>query len=133
MSGSTGYNPSGFLTNFTNSIGLIDMLSTESVKTSVIQSDGVTGYARYFYLGNLLIQFSDVSGGPIPSRGSGSSIYTQPYPTAFSSNPYTVLISYTNTGGNNGYASLRSTGSTGFDFTIGSNNGNITWMAIGPR
>lgn len=132
MSGSTGYF-SGFLSNFTGSSGFTDMLSTATTSIPVVQSGGITGYARYFYLGNLLIQFSDVSGGPIPSRTSGSSIYTQPYPTAFSSNPYTVLISYTNTGGNNGYASLRSTGSTGFDFTIGSNNGNITWTAIGPR
>jgi hypothetical protein len=128
MSGFTGYY-SGFLTNFEGSTGFMDMLSTATTSIPVVQSGGVTGYARYFYLGNLLIQFSD---GIVGERGQGTS-YTQPYPTTFSSAPYTVLISYTNTNNNSGYATLESTGSTGFEFRVGGNNGNVTWMAIGPR
>lgn len=134
MSGSTGYKPSGFLTNFENSISLIDMLSTVSVQTSVGQKQqgGNTAMtnARYFNLGNLLIQFSD--GVSTNNRANGAD-YTQYYPVTFSATPYTVLISQTNSNSNSGYATVISAASSSFEFRIGGMDGNITWMAIGPR
>lgn len=126
---------SNFLSNFNISSGaLIDILSTVSGPIPLTASSSSTDfyytfYGRYFYLGNLLIQFSDISQGNLPTPGSGKTVTTT-FPIPFSAPPYTVLL----TAKAKTYYALLNTTSTTFEAkNEGSDAAAFVFLAIGPR
>ena len=137
-------NFSGFLSLFTNTTSTNDdILSDVSNQITLISSgttlNGVKGpyYGRYFYVGNLLIQFSDFSTSyPPPSNvTSGGGSATINFPIAFSSKPYAVILTPTNNSGSNlnTYITLTSYTASSFSFHIGNDNGSTGFIAIGHR
>ena len=117
----------------------IDILST--VSDAVILTGNGTGgddkyKGRYFYLGNLLIQFSDFS-GHLPNsvnKTSGGSDVSIKFPIAYVSKPFSVILTPTKSGdSDNFYITLREISKTGFKYSIGQNSGNTGFIAIGPR
>jgi|688.fasta_scaffold75736_4 hypothetical protein len=127
---------SNFLSNFTNSISSIDILSTVSTPATSVSGWPSTYNARYFYLGDLLIQFSDFSEGFAANEFANSKgqAYSVDFPIAFSSNPYVILVSPT-VGNSNNYVftTLTAYSATGFGIYIGNNTGTFSYLAIGPR
>jgi hypothetical protein len=135
---------SGFLSNFSSSLSTrLDILNTVSDSKQLIASgsttSGVTGpyYARYFCIGDLLIQFSDMSGNfPAPSSvTSGGSSASISFPVSYDSTPYAVFLTPANNTGNNlnSYITLTSFNASSFSFHIGNDNGSTGFLAIGPR
>lgn len=138
---------SNFLSNFNNTSFTTDILSTlstpatnESINLS--GTSKATTYTRYFYLGNLLIQFSDFSSSYSTNylvTNSQGQTYSMNFPIAFSGEPYVVIVtpwtssSWGNDHGYNIFTSLVSYSATGFNVYIGNNYGNFTFLAIGPR
>ena len=128
---------SGFLSNFASTTGTsgtyTDILSTfgQAATSQTPTSGGSTNPSTgcYFYIGNILIQSSTQV---MNDRPTGEN-YTQTYPILFSSAPYVVLLTGTSLTGNYTVtATFLSTGTSSFNFRIGTNDGNITWLAIGP-
>lgn len=123
---------SGFLSSFGTSIPT-DIIS--SVSAPVLLSwNGVTGngnyWGRYFYLGNLLVQFSDTNTNGSPTQGTSGQA-TLSFPIPFSSEPYVVNISpYIS---NNTPSSVYSSTATSFTYNVSNNTGIISFIAIGPR
>lgn len=127
---------SNFLSNFNIGGGsLIDIMSTVSgpIPLTAYSSSSDyyhTFYGRYFYLGNLLIQFSDISQGNLPTPGSGKTVTTT-FPIPFSAPPYTVLLTAK---GAKTYYVLFDTTSTNFEAkNEGDNAASFAFLAIGPR
>ena len=129
---------SGFLSNFASTTGTsgtyTDILSTfGQAATSQTQPDGtgvVPNQGCYFYLGNLLIQFSN---GTTISRTSGTGYY-QYYPIPFNTIPYVVLLSATSPNSSSICTLLEDNYTTHyFHFRIGNSDGNIMYIAIGER
>ena len=117
----------------------IDILSTVS-DAVILTGDGTGGDSkykgRYFYLGNLLIQFSDFS-GDLPNsvnKTSGGSDVSIKFPISYDSKPFSVILTPTKSGtSDNFYITLRKITKTGFEYSIGQNKGNTGFIAIGPR
>ena len=131
-------NYSGFLSKFFSTTGTsgnyTDILSTiVSIDTQQTQPDGtgvVPNQGCYFYLGNLLIQFSN---GTTISRTSGTGYY-QYYPIPFNTIPYVVLLSATSPNSSSICTLLEDNYTTHyFHFRIGNSDGNIMYIAIGER
>jgi hypothetical protein len=136
-------NYSGFLSNLINtsygSGSFTDILSTVSPQITLTTSlvdvnyNSIAAYGRYFCLGDLLIQFSDNSGNTSPTQAVQST-FTTYYPYPYESNPYVVLVSSFNSGNTwPSSASLTTYTNSSFNFHISSNNGNISFLVIGPR
>ena len=89
-----------------------------------------------FYLGNLLIQFSDFSGGlpnPVSVTSNCRSVSIK-IPIPYHSPPYSVILTPTKDGtSDNIWITLRGISNIGFNYSIGQNDGNTGFIAIGPR
>jgi len=139
-------NFSGFLSNFSTtsfgSSGFPDILSHVSTKKSVpVYKETTSGntpagsvYARYFCVGNLLIQFSDIS--------SDSSLQVEPqyeykceFPIPYDDYPYTVIISSFNTEGSypSPIALIDGLNQLYFRFHVSTQTTGFTFIAIGLR
>jgi len=134
-------NNSNFSSNFSNTTSYIDILSSRSDSINILvtsQSGGTTTtytnyYARYFYLGNLLIQFSDIANG-IPTEIPKQATATIYFPISFSGKPYCVMLtSGQSDGGGNSPATLNTINNNRFTCNIGNNDASILFFAIGPR
>lgn len=132
-------NGSGFLSNFSNSLVTNDILSKTSSQ-STYTLVGITCYARYIVLGDLLIQFSDMSTWPNPSASLAVATgrYSITYPIAYASKPYCVLVSGFKATGTNPPVEITLDNSSlqtnsYFTFKISGNDGWLSWIAIGPR
>ena len=116
---------SGFISNLLGSSGSTDIISSISDTVPIIYTNTngvITTYnARYYCLGNLLIQFNDSDN---TTNTSSITSLNFPYPYDSGSTPYSVVssnyssnnISFTNS------AIALSSGSTNFNF-----------LSIGPR
>lgn len=126
---------SNFLSNFAGSITpSIDILTSVSNAVELTTTaGGGPYYGRYFCLGNLLIQFIDLSTNE-PGTTSQNT-FTMSFPIAYEESPYTVIITPFNKSGNNNniFTTLISYTLTNFTFHVGNNNGAIQFLAIGPR
>lgn len=123
---------SGFISYFDSSSNSIDILSTISDSILCTNTTNNNYYGRYFYLGNLLIQFADNTTFP---GNDNTDNYTLNFPIEFSSTPYLVLVCpiKDNTDNTNIYTTVLSQSTTGFGIHIGNNAGAFAWFAIGPR
>jgi hypothetical protein len=106
-----------------------DILSTVSGKVEIFD---FSNYGRYVYLGNLLIQFSDISSFPTLTGGTE---FTFEFPKAYTSTPYCVMVSAAKYEAENSFefVTLVSFDTKGFTFNIIGDTGNISFVAIGPR
>ncbi len=127
-------NFSGILSNFTNTTGIVDILSTCTIvnssnlyTTTGPQQDG------YFYLGSLLIQFSatTTNNSSIWTTINSNSATFFSFPIPYNSQPYNVSITSCSPGNTN--ACIQSVTNSGFQFLTQINKSSITWIAIGPR
>ena len=117
----------------------IDILSTVS-DAVILNGEGTGGdnkyKGRYFYLGNLLIQFSDFSGDfpkSLTKTSDGNEVDIS-FPISYDSKPYSVILTPTKSGSSdNFYITLRNITKSGFEYSIGQNKGNTGFIAIGPR
>lgn len=125
-------NNSNFTSNFSNTTSYLDILSSVSTRRDSSLSPGY--YSRYFYLGNLLIQFSDISQYGIDTTFLKQTSITLDFPVAFSSKPYCVFLT-TGMPGTAGNANVTLNSFTNSTFTcnIAVNNAYILYFAIGPR
>jgi hypothetical protein len=123
---------SGFISYFDSSSNSIDILSSISDSILCTNTTNNNYYGRYFYLGNLLIQFADNTTFP---GNDNTGNYTLNFPIAFSSTPYLVLVCAIKNGSNNYniYTTVLSQNSTSFQIHIGNDDGAFAWFAIGPR
>jgi hypothetical protein len=130
-------NNSGFLSTFTGHITpAIDILSTVS---TVIGGtiDGTSQYtARYFTMGNILVQFTDFI-GPTDKFTTGQ--HTINFPKSFNGKPWCVVATPAVNGQNNaGTLTIRTDpsdiSSSNFIVYFDSYSGQIglTYIAIGP-
>jgi len=130
---------SNYITNFNGSASFIDIISSLSsqieyvytVNGTVYQDSG--HYARYFYLGNLLIQFSDISpyayGAATPNKGN----ITINFPINFSSTPYYIGVTPFSSNTANSPLTITYFNNVGFSVAVSNNNTYVTFIAIGPR
>lgn len=127
-------NYSGFLSNFTGTTSTIDILSDlvtgndHQIKDSNGNNTGVLINWKYFYLGNLLIQFTNnINNGNLTGNGT----YTLRYGLSYSSAPYFISLTPVDTN-NSGpaYVTLNSLTNTDFEFYI-SGGGSLTALVIG--
>jgi hypothetical protein len=125
--------------NFISLLGAnsVDILSSVSAAIELIitnNSNSYTGYyGRYFYLGNFLIQFTDMYGGttlPTDKFGNNTTIN---FPIAFpvDTKPYTI-IPYSINSGNTPLTILSAT-NVSFIVGISNNSCAVGFLAIGPR
>lgn len=126
-------NFSNFISNFTDlsNIDIVSSVSAEvTLKAIVTGTPSITidVSGRYFCIGNLLIQFNS---GTISNQTETS--YTMPFPYTYESNPYTVILTPTNTSGNRVNVTLESFNTSSFVFEISNNKGWANFIAIGPR
>lgn len=121
---------SNYITNF-NGQTLFDILSSLSVATLTPASTYSNYFGYYFYLGDLLIQFTDLQGQNLPTV-TGSNV-TINYPLLFPTTPYIVLVSVFAGGGVN--APITYINNVGFVCNVGpsGNAGVPMFLAIGPR
>lgn len=127
-------NFSGFLSNFVSTDSTINGINDILSNVSPSIETGVTGYyGRYFYLGDLLIQFSS---GLNTTTKLSTGENTLSFPISFSNTPYCVLVSPNNatgTGSNDPAIVVTSFTSNVFTVNIAGNNTNVSFIAIGPR
>lgn len=131
-------NFSGFLTNFISTNGgsgdFTDILS--DLETGTSQYIGVKGGSptdivinwKYFYLGNLLIQFTNNINN---ANLTGSGTYTLNYGLSYNSTPYFISLTpvdIDNSGA--AYVTLTNIAQNHFDFYI-SGGGSLTALVIG--
>ena len=123
---------SGLISYFDSSSNPIDIISAVSDSIQCTNTTNNNYFGRYFYLGNLLIQFADNT--TIPGNDNTGYYYLY-FPIEFSTTPYLVLVCALkdSTDNNNIYATVISQNSTSFGFHIGNNAGAVAWLAIGPR
>lgn len=143
-------NFSNILSNFvplgqTSSQGQYDILSGTSASvgplwTNVVSQQSPTiqclYYGRYFCLGDMLIQYIDLSNGNYPATGQASNLgWTMYYPYPYDTTPYTVMLTPFNPAGNNNniVTTITSINNTSFVFHIGNQAGCVAFLAIGPR
>lgn len=132
---------SNFITKFNGTTRTensnIDIISNYVSVSSNNSAYGHTGNDYYFYLGNLLIQFSGtpistLSGAPLTN--GNSYIFTLPGPKTSTNVPWVVLVS--DVSSSNTIVNVTSIGynvnSNVFTAKIGNANGNFSWIAIGP-
>lgn len=125
--------------SFFNSNSSLDILSKAS-DAYTLTGNGTGGgdkyKGRYFYLGNLLIQFSDFSAelpNSVSVTSGGNSVGIN-FPIPYESPPYSVILTPTKSGSDdNFFITLREISKTGFNFSVGQNSGNTGFIAIGPR
>jgi hypothetical protein len=127
-------NFSGILSNFINTtststdiLSQCTIVSSSNIYTvSGSQNDG------YFYLGNLLIQFSATTTNTSSNwhKYNFSPIQIT-FPITYTSQPYSVLITSCSTGNTN--ACIQTISSSGFTFLQQTTEGTVSWVAIGPR
>lgn len=127
-------NYSGFLSNFVNTVsnvpsGFVDILSSAVTTTSQYNNNGTLGTynATYFYLGNLLIQYSNVGGStPVGIQLDKYCTITFPIPYTI---PPTVFIAPWTAASPLG---ITQTTTTSFEVQPGTNNNFYpNWLAIG--
>jgi hypothetical protein len=129
---------SGFLSNFSGTTGSsggnTDILST------VTQSDdgtidGVTYSACYFTIGQILVQFTDLTGTHI-GNVSGQAGKTITFPKSFSGDPWCIVVSPSSGAQNSSQLTLRTDSFTTSQFNVYFNGGTpgtgLTYIAIGP-
>jgi len=92
-------------------------------------------HGRYFYLGNLLIQFSDFPTGTFPASTAAGNSYTMNYPISYDVMPYSVMVCGVKQETNNFPVSitLRSFTSASFYFEISTDAGGVSFFVIGQR
>ena len=128
-------NFSGILSAFTqtscsNAFGTDIMSNVSNVIPLGTSGTQATYFGRYFYLGNLLIQFSDVS--YVGTKFSNNTDNFT-YPKAFSGNPYLIMatsIIYDNVSCAMSYGDNPL---TQFNIGFNSNSSNFSFLAIGPK
>ena len=127
-------NNSNFTSNFNNTTGIFDILSSVSGSISLSKNIADGPYnGRYFYLGNLLIQFSDINAG-FPSTSAAGSGYNINFPRSFGGTPYSVaLYPISHLSGANSNIALTDCNSTTFTFSISGARAAVGFIAIGPR
>ena len=129
---------SGILSKFINttSTSTDDILSqctivssSNNYTVSGSQNDG------YFYLGNLLIQFSATNTSVDTDWAiNGYAAVTFTFPIPYTSQPYSVVITSCSSGNTN--ACIQTILSNGFSYLAQgtpANAGSVMWIAIGPR
>jgi hypothetical protein len=141
-------NFSGFLSPFTSTYGgpspPYDILSTASLSQELLvvyynSTTSLTGYyGRYFYVGDLLIQFSDFSVSTIPEQANINEEILITFPITYSSNPYSVVVYAYNpttgtTAAGNSPVTLNGINTVNFSIAISNNNSAFGFFAIGPR
>ena len=86
-------------------------------------------------MGNLLIQFSDFSDGISPGSSTENNNYYMKFPYPYDSTPYFVGVFPVKQENQNfpTCITLTSFTDTEFVFDISLNNGEISFLAIGPR
>ncbi len=123
---------SNYNTNF-NGQTVFDILSSVSEPILTAASTYNNYYGYYFYLGDLLIQFTDLQGQNLTTKSGGITIN---YPQNFPTTPYIVLTSVCKIGnGSNVNAPITLINNIGFVCTLGpsGNSGVPMFLAIGPR
>lgn len=127
-------NFSNFISNFSGSSNIDIVSSVNSVSvpcpTNPTTSQEVNG--NYFCIGNLLIQFN--TNGILSNQKTNN--YTIPFPISYDSNPYTIMLTATNStgsGGNTVNVTLQSFTTTDFKFKLSTNDGWVNFIVIGPR
>jgi hypothetical protein len=112
----------------------IDIVSSVSDKVQInpIPFSGVAYYGRYFYLGNLLIQFTSVF--PTFDLNSGNE-FTFNFPKAYTSTPYCIMACPVKDDDDNFnlFITVVSFDTKEFTIHVGNNDGNFYFVAIGPR
>ena len=137
---STNY--SGYLSNFSGTTGssgeYTDILSKGISATAKYGVGGTDTYnARYFTMGNILVQCTDffnVIDPSILNPGGGSGQHTIFFPKSFSGKPWCVVVTPTNTGNNSNFITVltEDIASTSFKVYIpGGDNVGLTYIAIG--
>jgi hypothetical protein len=138
----SSYDPSynsGFISTLLNNFDILSSISG-SVPLSVSTGGGAvqyTGYyGRYFYLGNLLIQFIDLSNSISAQQlPTNTNPITITFPTDFSGNPY-VCVPFTFYNGSANSASsvnVYSNSNQSFKIYLLTNNNYVGFIAIGQR
>lgn len=121
---------SNFKTNFSGTTSNIDMLSSTSVNISHNNTvTNITMSGRYFYLGNLLIQFTTTT---IPNNSDSKSTYDSTFPIAYDATPYMVLTTPLSSGGNTN-VTVKSWNTSTVTISPGVNDSIAMFMVIGPR
>lgn len=123
---------SNFTTNFSGTTSIMDMLSSTSGDIDLSNNlNNITLKGRYFYLGNLLIQFTSTI---IPNNNDSQSLYQVYFPITYDSNnkPYMILTTPLSNGGNTNVVVNSWTESYAY-ITPGSNDSFAMFMVIGPR
>lgn len=124
---------SGFWTDFLKSnygvSGYNDILSA----TNDISANSTVGLvnASYFYLGNLLVQYSNIGNGPRPGIGNNTTT-TITFPIAYAneSKPMVLATLF----GSNGTCGVNNVSNTSFDVQVGGgpmSSQYPNWIAIG--
>ena len=131
-------NFSGFLSNFsgtaTPNIDIIKNTSPQIGPLTTSLNGGGSYYGRYFCLGDLLIQFSDFSSGISPGSSTQNTFYME-YPLQYDSTPYCVILNSVKQENQNFPCNLTLISFTAikFTFNISSDNGEVSFLVIGPR
>ena len=126
-------NFSNFITgNLLADLSNVDLISSVSDKEPLVPSPSldIQQHGRYFCIGDLLIQFS---ANTTLIANQGTIEYTLPFPIPYDSEPYTIMLTGTNTDGNRVNATLKSFNKASFTFSISGSNGWVNFVAIGPR
>jgi hypothetical protein len=137
---------SNFSSNFSENSSYLDILSSSSSSVALTgtpvgpsSAPYSYGHGRYFYIGNLLIQFTDY-----PSSGffyvlPNDTAITIDFPIAFSGVPYSVVPysiippTQANPAPGNAPITLNSAINSNFSISIASNPSCVGFIAIGPR
>jgi|688.fasta_scaffold971252_1 hypothetical protein len=83
---------SGFLSNFSGATSNTDILSTRTYSSN--GTGGGSNYgASYFTIGNVLVQFTDVSKEAYMSIFGGTGAHTITFPVKFSGTPWCIVAS----------------------------------------
>ena len=119
---------SNFISNFTD-LSNIDIITSASDNIALLPAP-LSYNGQYFCVGNLLIQFNTST---IQNQNSSAN-YTLNFPISYDTTPYTILLTGTNDDNNTIVdVTLKTFTSSDFTFRIGTNNGWINFLAIGPR
>ena len=133
---STNY--SGFLSNFSGTTGssgeYTDILSTVT-SSNAGTVDGTPYSARYFTMGTILVQFTDLTGIHI-GNVSGSDGKSISFPVAFHSTPWCIVVSPSSGAQHSSQITLRTDTIDKFKFNVYFNGDltgtGLTYIAIGP-
>ena len=135
---STNY--SGFLSNFAGTTGssgvYTDILSKGISAAGTYGTIGDIYKARYFTMGNILVQCTDFTGVIDPSllNAGGGNQHTIYFPKSFSGKPWCVVVTPTNTGNNANFITVLTDDILSVSFKVyipGGENVGLTYIAIG--